>query len=148
MRESLRFSAAMLSELRTSQLSPQKYFELHMMIFDPLSELEVRPRDLGCKGRDAWYLFYGAGSPCPSACLEHVGLPLLHTRSGLHYAGASADPGPWTKRLRFPCFHPWLPCPCLHILLQAFFGDERSKGRAYSELYELVQHAGNVLPRL
>jgi hypothetical protein len=32
--------------------------------------------------------------------------------------------------------------------LQTFFADERSKGRAYSELYELVQHAGNVLPRL
>lgn len=31
---------------------------------------------------------------------------------------------------------------------QAFFGDERSKGRSYAELYEMVQHAGNVLPRL
>ena len=31
---------------------------------------------------------------------------------------------------------------------QAFFADERGKGRSYSELYELVQHAGNVLPRL
>lgn len=33
-------------------------------------------------------------------------------------------------------------------LVQAFFSDERSKGRTYAELYELVQHAGNVLPRL
>lgn len=32
--------------------------------------------------------------------------------------------------------------------LQSFFGDERGKGRTYAELYELVQHAGNVLPRL
>ena len=31
---------------------------------------------------------------------------------------------------------------------QAFFADEHAKGRTYSELYELVQHAGNVLPRL
>lgn len=31
---------------------------------------------------------------------------------------------------------------------QTFFADERSKGRTYAELYELVQHAGNVLPRL
>jgi vacuolar protein sorting-associated protein 35 len=31
---------------------------------------------------------------------------------------------------------------------QAFFSDEHTKGRTYSELYELVQHAGNVLPRL
>ncbi|KAF5843796.1 vacuolar protein sorting-associated protein 35-domain-containing protein [Dunaliella salina] len=60
----------MLSELRTSQLSPQKYYELYMMIFDQLADVE------------------------------------------------------------------------------AFFGDERSKGRTYAELYEMVQHAGNVLPRL
>jgi vacuolar protein sorting-associated protein 35 len=32
--------------------------------------------------------------------------------------------------------------------LQSFFGEERSKGRTFAELYELVQHAGNVLPRL
>lgn len=31
---------------------------------------------------------------------------------------------------------------------QAYFADEQSKGRTLSELYELVQHAGNVLPRL
>lgn len=35
--------------------------------------------------------------------------------------------------------------PCV---LQAYFADEQSKGRTLSELYELVQHAGNVLPRL
>ena len=33
-------------------------------------------------------------------------------------------------------------------LLQAFFAEERGKGRSYAELYELVQHAGNVVPRL
>jgi hypothetical protein len=32
--------------------------------------------------------------------------------------------------------------------VQAYFADEQSKGRTLSELYELVQHAGNVLPRL
>jgi vacuolar protein sorting-associated protein 35 len=32
--------------------------------------------------------------------------------------------------------------------LQAFFKEEHSKGRSYADLYELVQHAGNVLPRL
>jgi hypothetical protein len=41
MREALRFSAAMLSELRTSQLSPQKYYELYMLVFDQLVNLEV-----------------------------------------------------------------------------------------------------------
>mmetsp|Transcript_10243 Transcript_10243/g.17835 ORF Transcript_10243/g.17835 Transcript_10243/m.17835 type:complete len:833 (-) Transcript_10243:476-2974(-) len=70
LREALRFSAAMLGELRTSQLSPHKYYELYMLVFDMLVQLE------------------------------------------------------------------------------SFFGDERGKGRSYSELYELVQHAGNVLPRL
>lgn len=47
MREALRFSAAMLSELRTSQLSPQKYYELYMLVFDQLVNLEVRGSALG-----------------------------------------------------------------------------------------------------
>ncbi|KIZ02289.1 hypothetical protein MNEG_5666 [Monoraphidium neglectum] len=70
LREALRYSAAMLGELRTSYLSPQKYYELYMQVFDQLAHLE------------------------------------------------------------------------------SFFADEHAKGRTYSELYELVQHAGNVLPRL
>ena len=70
LRDALRFSAAMLGELRTSQLSPQKYYELYMLIFDQLVNLE------------------------------------------------------------------------------GYFGDKRGEGHTYSELYELVQHAGNVLPRL
>ncbi|EIE25972.1 vacuolar protein sorting-associated protein 35, partial [Coccomyxa subellipsoidea C-169] len=70
LREALRFSAAMLVELRTSLLTPQKYFELYMQAFDELRHLE------------------------------------------------------------------------------AFFKEEHSKGRSYADLYELVQHAGNVLPRL
>lgn len=41
LREALRFSAAMLGELRTSQLSPQKYYELYMLVFDQLVQLEV-----------------------------------------------------------------------------------------------------------
>ncbi|KAG2501801.1 hypothetical protein HYH03_000301 [Edaphochlamys debaryana] len=70
MRDALKHAAAMLGELRTSQLQPQKYYELYMLAFDQMSHLE------------------------------------------------------------------------------AFFADERGKGRSYAELYELVQHAGNVLPRL
>ncbi len=41
MREALRYSAAMLGELRTSLLSPQKYYELYMLVFDQLVNLEV-----------------------------------------------------------------------------------------------------------
>lgn len=32
--------------------------------------------------------------------------------------------------------------------VQIFFREEKKKGRSYADLYELVQHAGNVLPRL
>jgi hypothetical protein len=32
--------------------------------------------------------------------------------------------------------------------MQIFFREEQKKGRSYAALYELVQHAGNVLPRL
>ena len=42
LREALRFSAAMLGELRTSLLTPQKYFELYMQAFDELRHLEVQ----------------------------------------------------------------------------------------------------------
>lgn len=41
LREALRYSAAMLGELRTSYLSPQKYYELYMQVFDELGNLEV-----------------------------------------------------------------------------------------------------------
>lgn len=41
LREALRYSAAMLGELRTSLLTPQKYFELYMQAFDELRHLEV-----------------------------------------------------------------------------------------------------------
>ena len=32
--------------------------------------------------------------------------------------------------------------------VQIFFKEEHKKGRQYKDLYELVQHAGNVLPRM
>ncbi|XP_021755313.1 vacuolar protein sorting-associated protein 35B-like isoform X1 [Chenopodium quinoa] len=70
LREALKYSAQMLSELRTSKLSPHKYFELYMRAFDELRKLEM------------------------------------------------------------------------------FFKDESRHGLSVSDLYELVQHAGNVLPRL
>ena len=47
LREALRFSSALLSELRTSLLTPQKYFELYMQAFNQLSLLQARgPHDL------------------------------------------------------------------------------------------------------
>ncbi|KAL6995863.1 Vacuolar protein sorting-associated protein 35B [Sarracenia purpurea var. burkii] len=70
LREALKFSAQLLSELRTSRLSPQKYYELYMRAFDELRKLEM------------------------------------------------------------------------------FFKEEDRYGCSIAELYELVQHAGNILPRL
>jgi len=32
--------------------------------------------------------------------------------------------------------------------LEAFFAEEQRRGRPVAELYDLVQHAGNILPRL
>lgn len=70
LREALKHSSAMLGELRTSLLSPQRYYALYMKTFDELRYLE------------------------------------------------------------------------------AFFVAENKRGRTNAELYELVQHAGNILPRL
>ncbi len=41
LREALRYCAAMLGELRTSLLGPQKYYELYMQAFDELRHIEV-----------------------------------------------------------------------------------------------------------
>lgn len=70
LREALKYSAQMLSELRTSKLSPHKYYQLYMRAFDELRKLEM------------------------------------------------------------------------------FFKDESRHGVSIVDLYELVQHAGNILPRL
>ncbi|KAL4309734.1 hypothetical protein GQ457_01G009080 [Hibiscus cannabinus] len=70
LREALKYSAQMLSELRTSKLPPHKYYELYMRAFDELKRLEL------------------------------------------------------------------------------FFKDESKHGVSVVDLYELVQHAGNILPRL
>ncbi|KAG8632311.1 vacuolar protein sorting-associated protein 35B isoform X1 [Manihot esculenta] len=70
LREALKYSAQMLSELRTSKLSPHRYYELYMRAFDELRGLEI------------------------------------------------------------------------------FFKDESRHGVSVVDLYELVQHAGNILPRL
>lgn len=70
LKDALKYSAQMLSELRTSRLSPQKYYELYMRAFDELRKLEI------------------------------------------------------------------------------FFKEEARRGCSVVELYELVQHAGNILPRL
>ena len=105
LREALRFSAAMLGELRTSLLTPQKYFELYMQAFDELRHLEVGQHTIA-----AGFATIMIISRCKT-CLP----------PGAQQAFVS---------------------------MQIFFKEEHSKGRSYADLYELVQHAGNVLPRL
>ncbi|CAM8956807.1 unnamed protein product [Rhodiola kirilowii] len=70
LKDALKYSAQMLAELRTSKLSPHKYYDLYMRAFDELRKLEM------------------------------------------------------------------------------FFREETRRGCSIVELYELVQHAGNILPRL
>ncbi|XP_038903671.1 vacuolar protein sorting-associated protein 35A-like [Benincasa hispida] len=70
LKDALKYSAQMLSELRTSKLSPHKYYDLYMRAFDELRKLEI------------------------------------------------------------------------------FFMEETKRGCSIIDLYELVQHAGNILPRL
>ena len=49
LREAWRYSADGLGGLRTSSLTPQKYFELYMQVFDELRHLEV-----GTRGVCSW----------------------------------------------------------------------------------------------
>lgn len=89
----------MLGELRTSQLTPQKYFELYMQTFTELQHLEV--------------------------CLI---IQVSNRRTN--------------------CMLLVLTSQSMHLVLQMFFKEEHKKGRQYADLYELVQHAGYVLPRM
>jgi hypothetical protein len=68
LREALRYSAAMLGELRTSYLSPQKYYELYMQVFDELGNLEVREGRMGvwCVWRER------GGAPGRLAVHQHM----------------------------------------------------------------------------
>jgi vacuolar protein sorting-associated protein 35 len=94
LREALRYSAAMLGELRTGFLGPQQYYELYVAVGD---ELEALAQFLQ-EETEAAAAAGGGG------------------------AGAGAAPANAAQRAAPP--------------------------RSAAELYEAVQHAGNVLPRL
>ncbi|XP_021275286.1 vacuolar protein sorting-associated protein 35A-like [Herrania umbratica] len=68
LRDALKYSAQMLSELRTSRLSPHKYYELYMRAFDELRKLEMffkeEPRR-GCSIIDLYELVQHAGNILP-----------------------------------------------------------------------------------
>ncbi|KAK6938980.1 Vacuolar protein sorting-associated protein 35 [Dillenia turbinata] len=68
LREALKYSALMLSELRTSRLSPHKYYELYMRAFDELRKLEMFFKDEskhGCSVVDLYELVQHAGNILP-----------------------------------------------------------------------------------
>ncbi|XP_058220112.1 vacuolar protein sorting-associated protein 35B-like isoform X1 [Rhododendron vialii] len=68
LREALKYSAQLLSELRTSRLSPHKYFELYMRAFDELRKLEMffKEQDRhGCSVADLYELVQHAGNILP-----------------------------------------------------------------------------------
>ncbi|TMW88113.1 vacuolar protein sorting-associated protein 35B-like isoform X1 [Solanum pennellii] len=68
LREALKYSALLLSELRTSKLSPHKYYELYMRAFDELRKLEMffREEDRhGCSVIDLYELVQHAGNILP-----------------------------------------------------------------------------------
>eukprot|EP00897_Mesotaenium_endlicherianum_P007208 jgi/Mesen1/6515/ME000332S05522 len=108
MREALKFSAGMLSELRTSRLSPQKYYVLcglrRVRFFEPL-DAHPAPRRISLTE--------------PTARLGAV-------------------------RARPPDIRVFDELQ----QLEACFREENRKGRSCADLYEIVQHAGNILPRL
>ncbi|KAK4429405.1 Vacuolar protein sorting-associated protein 35B [Sesamum alatum] len=68
LREALKYSAQLLSELRTSKLSPHKYYELYMRAFDELRRLEMFFKDEdrhGCSIIDLYELVQHAGNVLP-----------------------------------------------------------------------------------
>lgn len=68
LREALKYSAQLLSELRTSRLSPHKYYELYMRAFDELRRLEMFFKDEerhGCSVVDLYELVQHAGNVLP-----------------------------------------------------------------------------------
>ncbi|OAY70555.1 Vacuolar protein sorting-associated protein 35B [Ananas comosus] len=69
LKEALKFSAQMLSELRTSRLSPHKYYELYMRAFDELRKLELFFREETSRGNcsvvDLYELVQHAGNVLP-----------------------------------------------------------------------------------
>ncbi|GAA0154252.1 membrane traffic protein [Lithospermum erythrorhizon] len=72
LKDALKYSAQMLSELRTSRLSPQKYYELYMRAFDELRKLEMFFREenrRGCSVVELYELVQHAGNILPRSYL-------------------------------------------------------------------------------
>lgn len=99
----------MLSELRTSKLSPHKYYELCEFLSLSIRSVlfDQNAIDFSMALLIGWFVFF------------FVMLDLLDMRA--------------FDELR---------------KLEMFFKEETRRGCSIIDLYELVQHAGNILPRL
>ncbi|KAM0926758.1 hypothetical protein ACQ4PT_003334 [Festuca glaucescens] len=69
LKDALKYSAQMLSELRTSRLSPHKYYELYMRAFDEMRKLDMffreETRRGSCSVVDLYELVQHAGNVLP-----------------------------------------------------------------------------------
>ena len=101
----------MLSELRTSKLSPHKYYELckFSAVYDRSSEIELT---------------------VAASFLRNVLAYLICV--GLDDDDDVSDMRAFDELRK----------------LEMFFKEEARRGCSIIDLYELVQHAGNILPRL
>ena len=71
LREALKHCTSMLGELRTSALSPQRYYALYMTGTDELRHLEVR----GGGGRDEEHVSHNPPcAPGPSISLQYAAI--------------------------------------------------------------------------
>lgn len=116
--DALKHASNMLGELRTSMLSPKSYYELCI-----LSGFKVVYADSGpCS--DSFDLPAAVPSVCVRACVcdgELVWVPDQPPDMAI------------SDELHY---------------LEVYLTDEFAKGRKVADLYELVQYAGNIIPRL
>lgn len=113
LREALRYSAAMLGELRTSYLSPQKYYELYMQVFDELGNLEVRKQQQQQPSQLGQLLLLPSCTPPGPSSTTAAAFPCkrwshtAHTPAG-RVVGV-AWPNAWPHLAWLP---PRMPCCC------------------------------------
>ncbi|OIV94853.1 hypothetical protein TanjilG_22050 [Lupinus angustifolius] len=91
LKDALKYSAQMLSELRTSKLSPHKYYELYMRAFDQLRKLEMffeEETRRGCSIIDLYELVQHAGNTLPRffGRLAVLKLSLISDEEDLKYS--------------------------------------------------------------
>jgi hypothetical protein len=80
----------MLGELRTSYLSPQKYYELYMQVFDQLAHLEVRAAPGARRAaRARWRRAASAACAAPRAAAR---APPRRTRGAVARGSMQAPP--------------------------------------------------------